>query len=217
VACALVAAPAWGLDFQAGAALKGGGASLSLAEGSGVASPPMGWGAGFNAFGGIKFTPMLPVSLGVNFDYMHFWHEDTTTNRRTNGSLPSVGLYLRYGGVDTTVPNAPPTGFGFGGWANYVFGSVTALTPSAADPTFVRPEELSLGGWQFGAQAFYQYRLGRYKTFIEAGAFLTYNSLASQIEQPGQTAGETLIRKFDASYFTFGVFLQTTFEFGRGR
>jgi hypothetical protein len=215
VCCAAAAGTASGLEFQAGAGLKGGGGSLTLSEGTGIKSPPLGWGVGANVFAGIKPLPIF--SLGVNFDYIHYWHEDTTTNQRTNGSLPSLGLYARYNPVDTSIPNGPKAGWGGGAWANYVFGSIEALTPSAADPTFVRPDTLDLGGWQFGAQVFYQYRLGRYKTFIEAGAYLAYNTLTTEVEQAGAVAGSTVVTRFDSSYLCFGVLLQATFDFGRGK
>ncbi len=212
VLCALGSAEAFAIEFQAGGGLKGGGGSLTLSEGTNIKSPPFGWGMGVNVFAGIKPLPIF--SLGVNFDYVHYWHEDTSTNQRTNGSLPSIGFYARGGGVDSSKPGAT-TGIGFGAWANYVFGSITALVPSALDPTSSRIDDLDLSGWQFGAQAFYQFRPSKFKTYVELGAYITYNTLASEIEQPGTIAGSTVITKYDASYFTIGALLQVTFEFGK--
>lgn len=210
VLCALGSAEAFAIEFQAGGGLKGGGGSLTLSEGTNIKSPPFGWGMGVNVFAGIKPLPIF--SLGVNFDYVHYWHEDTSTNQRTNGSLPSIGFYARGGGVDSSKPGAT-TGIGFGAWANYVFGSITALVPSPGTGANL-VSDVDLTGWQFGAQAFYQFRPSKFKTFVELGAYISYNSLVSEVVQ-GQTTDSTSIIKYDASYFTIGALLQVTFEFGK--
>lgn len=205
---ALAPAEAEAADILVGAAGKFGGSTLSI-DSTPEQDIPFGIGGGAQAYAAYKIIPTLAV--GLNFDWTYFSHseERTVTQQGTGNqsqsdvtfgnSQPSFGLLVRSRFTNTIAAHF---------WGNYAFGSV-----SFDDGVNRQPDDQEMSGFQLGLMVMYQFKIGKYKTWVEPGLFATYGFLT--IDQESQNAqGQTVTTEFDTSRFTFGASIQGSFEIG---
>lgn len=174
--------PGVGLNISVGVSGKGGIGAFDDSDAE------VGVGGGAQVFGLLKLAEGA-FAVGLDFDFLYTTHSGSGGS--TDIIAPSLGVKIRLDlGSDLV----------FGLFANYVFGTGTvSVDESLGLGNF--ESDFSLSGVAIGGDINWIFKLGEFKTWLEAGLYVHYNYLEDDVDE-------------SINYINAGVTLGVSFDIG---